>query len=74
LKNRDEDSRLAETFYLLSKQEYEHSNMLHEQAERLIREYGGEPTEAMRIVYDWEHDKMIDYSVRIKSLWDMYKK
>ena len=67
---------MADVFLNLSKQELTHANLLHEQAERLIRDYrasGKEIPAGMQAVYDWEHGKMIDGVTRIKMMQDMIR-
>lgn len=67
---------LADVFLTLSRQEVTHANMLHTQAERLIKAYrdsGKETPPAMQAVYDWEHEKMIDNMARIKMMQDMIR-
>ena len=73
LKYKAEDQRLANMFYTISKQEMEHANMEHEQAVRFISESNVEAPEAMRAVWDWEHELLIDKTARIRALHDMYK-
>ena len=64
----------ADTFLAISRQEVSHVNMLHTQAERLIKDYrdsGKTVPPAMQAVWDWEHEKMIDTMSRIKMMQDM---
>lgn len=65
---------LADTFVTLSKQEVNHATMLHNHAERIIRDYkakGGEAPAAMQAVYDWEHERMIDSMAKVRVLQEM---
>ena len=39
--------------------------MFHAQAVRLIREHGGEPNEAMRAVWEYEHDRIMERDAEI---------
>lgn len=74
MKYKAEYPEMADTFVTLSKQEVNHATMLHNHAERVIRNYrdeNGDPPAAMMAVYDWEHEKMIDAMARTKALQDM---
>ena len=67
---------LADVLLTLSRQEVTHANMLHAQAERLIKAYmdkGETPPPAMQAVWDWEHEKMIDTMARIKMMQDQIR-
>lgn len=73
---RSEYPEVSDTFLNLSRQEVSHANMLHIQAERMIKEYrdnNNEVPEAMQAVYDWEHERMIDGMARIKTMQDMVR-
>ena len=68
---RDADTELARTCAELSRQELKHSEMLHEQAARLIRAHratGAEPPPAMLAVWEHEHDKMLKRTHKVKML------
>lgn len=75
--HRDDDRELAEVYYRLANTELEHVNTLHSQVVRIIKEWkatSGEETPAsMQAVWDWEHDKMLDTTARIKTMLAMYK-
>lgn len=68
-----EDTELANMFYELSKQEVEHSHMEHEQAVRLIKAYNKEAPAAMKAVWDWQHDRLIEHEADIKRLMAMFR-
>ena len=64
---------VSEVFLTISRQETSHANMLHNQAERMIKDYmsaGGKVPDSMRGVWEWEHEKMIDTMARVKALQD----
>lgn len=68
-KRRETSKALAE----LSREELEHAETLHHQAVALIKEAkadGATPSEAMKIVWDWEHKHMIEKTAHIKNLLD----
>lgn len=70
------DSRLADMYANLAKQELEHCNMEHMQVTRLITEYresGHQPPEAMQAIWDWEHEQMVDHKAEIMAMLEMYK-
>ena len=76
LKHKESNHALAQTLYDISKQELGHTEMLHAQAVKLIKEYRetGAPVPAsMQAVWDWEHEKMIEHTNRIKILYDMFR-
>lgn len=71
LYNKHLDSELSQVYAELARQELAHSQMLHNQAVRLIkaeREKGVEPPASMQAVWDWQHEKMIDHTAKIKML------
>ena len=67
----------AASLYEMSKQEYSHSQMHHDQAVKTIEEYrkthGGEVPEAMKIIWDREHKLHIKFATKVKHLQEMYK-
>jgi predicted transcriptional regulator YdeE len=74
-KYKDEDSELARTCYALAEEELKHADKLHREAVRVIREHreSGETVPAsMQAIWDWEHDKMVDHTARIRHMLDMY--
>ena len=70
---KDDDRELAEMFFELSKQEVEHAHMEHSQAVRIIKEYNKEAPEAMKAVWDYQHERMIEHEADIKRLMSMYR-
>lgn len=71
---KEEDNRLAEMFLTLSKQELDHANMEHDNAVRIIRDNKTEPPESMKIVWEWEHNLLIDKTARIKYMHDIFRR
>ena len=72
-----EDKALADAFATVASQELEHVNMLHSQVVRAIQEERaahGEPPEAMLLVWNWEHEDIMDKTARVKAMIEMYKK
>ena len=67
------DSRLGDMYRTLAKAELEHANLIHEQAVRLIKEHDGTPPDGMMVVWDWEHELMIERTAKVKMLLDMGK-
>lgn len=73
---KDEDRALAETYAKLAGVELEHVDALHAQAVRLIKgqQAAGVATPApMQAVWDWEHEKMVDTTARIKTMLSMFR-
>lgn len=60
LRNKDEDKEL------------DHCEMFHAQAVRLIREHGEAPNEAMRAVWEYEHDKIMERDAEIRVKLGLY--
>ena len=76
-KYRDSDRELADSYFKKANDELNHVNEFHAQVVRLIKAQkaaGKEVPPAMQAVWDWEHDKLGDKTIRIKSLLEMYKK
>lgn len=76
LKYKDTDRDLAQTVAGLARQEITHSELLHDQAVRLIRlqrESGVVPPVAMQAVWDWEHERMIEKTAHVKQLLEMLR-
>lgn len=66
---KDTDHAISDVFARLAEMELSHVTTLHDQATKIIKENKAEETpEAMRIVWNWEHEKMIDRIARIKML------
>ena len=73
LKYKDEDRDLAEMYYNLSRGEMEHADQEHNQAVRIIKAYTGEVPAAMKAVWDYEHERMIDDQTKIKVRQALFK-
>lgn len=72
LKFKEEDKELAETYARVARQELEHCELYHTQAVRVIREYNKEPPEAMQAVWDFEHERIMERTAKIKVELQMY--
>ena len=71
---KDSDNELSRCCASLAEEELKHSDKLHREAIRTIQEYrdsGHEAPAAMQAVWDWEHDKMIDHTARIRHMLAM---
>ena len=53
-------------------QELEHCELFHAQAVRLIREYGEAPNEAMRAVWEYEYDRIMEREAMIRMKLGLY--
>lgn len=76
LKYKADDKPLAEMYHMIATQEMSHVDMLHNQVVKYInmaKASGQQVPTAMQAIWDWEHDKMVDYSARIKVMQDLYK-
>lgn len=68
---KDSDNELSRCCASLAEEELKQSDKLHREAVRSIQEYrdsGHEAPAAMQAVWDWEHDKMIDHTARIRHM------
>lgn len=72
--HKETDKHLADMYAELARQELDHAGMEHEQAVRLIKEYGKEPPAAMQAIWDWEHEQMIEEESEIRVMLEMYHK
>lgn len=72
-KYKDFDRPLSDTYITLANQELGHADMLHGQAIRLIREYTGDEPEAMRAIWNYEHERFIERKAKVKTLIDMFR-
>lgn len=76
MRTKAEDPELAKIYAELARQELGHADTLHNQAVRIIKAHkatGAETPLSMQIIWDWEHDKIVDKTTRIKQLLEMYK-
>ena len=72
----DTDRDAATAYADMARQELSHADRLHGLAVKAInaeRAKGVEPPAAMQAVWEWEHEKMIDATARIRHLLDMVK-
>ena len=67
--------RAADLFFQLSTEEYKHMNMLHGEVAQLIDEYrrtNGEPPSDMLAVYEYLHERQVEWAAEVKALQNMY--
>lgn len=72
-KYKDFDHSLADTYITLAVQEIGHSDMLHTQAVRLIKENSENPPEGMMTIWEYEHEKFIKKKAKVKTMIDMFR-
>lgn len=73
---KDAKPALAKTFFELSTDKMRHVNMLHDAVVKEIEDYQkqhGNPPEAMQAIYDWVHEKDIQYATEIKAAQAMFR-
>ena len=73
---KDEDRELADVYAKLANVELDHVDALHGQAVRMIRKQKDSSVQtpaSMQAVWDWEHEKMVDTTARIKTMLSMYR-
>ena len=76
LKYKEDRPDLARAFDLLSHQEMEHMQILHNQVVAIIAEYrrtDGEPPEGMQTIYDYLHEKQMDSAAEVRALQAMFQ-
>lgn len=64
------DKELSDTYRQLARQEVNNSDMLHDAAVRIIRDYGSdkEIPPAMQAIWDYEHKKLIEQKADIMMM------
>lgn len=70
--NRDAADKYAE----MAKQEMSHAEKLHDMAVKHIEKHtvdGAAPPAAMKTIWDWEHEKLIECMGEVRALLDLYK-
>lgn len=68
---------LSRTFATLCENEMQHSNILHSEVIKIIDRYRteqGEPPADMMAIYEYVHDRQIEWAADIKRLQDLYNK
>ena len=71
LYNKHTDPEMSKLCADLAKQELMHSELLHNQAVKLIKaqtDKGVVAPPAMLAVWDWQHERMIEHTAKIKTL------
>lgn len=71
---KEKDKELSRCCSSLAEEEIKHSDILHRQAVRIIQEYrdsGREIPTSMQAIWDWEHEKMIDHTSRVRHMLAM---
>lgn len=69
-----DDRTLSETLVAIATQELSHVDALHTQAVRLIKASTDKPPAAMQAVWDWEHERMMDKTAKVKALLEYAKR
>lgn len=72
-----EDRALGDMYIDLAKKELEHMEKLHTSVVRIIQAYRSEtgaPPEYMMMVWNWEHERIVEKVAGVKMLIDMYNK
>ena len=72
LRNKDEDKELGDVYERIARQELDHCEMFHAQAVRLIRDYAKEPSESMRAIWEYEHDRIMERDAKIRVMLNLY--
>lgn len=76
LKYKESYPDLSRLFYVLSLEEMDHMSRLHKAVVGIIEEYrrtDGDPPASMQAVYDYIHEKNIEWAAEVKNLQAMYK-
>ena len=75
-RERDTHPQLSSAFADLAEAEMGHVKILHTEAARLIEEHRaqvGEPPAEMLAVYNYEHDRQLDKSAKIRQMISEYR-
>ena len=76
MKHKEDNLKLADTFYKISVEEIGHMSLLHDQVVAIISDYRkerGEPPEKMLGIYEYLHKKHKNRADEIKVLQALYK-
>ena len=76
LQYKDEHPDMARNLDMISHQEMEHMNILHNSAVAIISKYRkekGEPPAPMQAVYDYLHKKNIERAGEVTALQNMFR-
>lgn len=76
IKTKEKFPTIADTYYKLSEERMKDQELLHSQVVVLINDYkkeNGEPPENMKFIYDYLHQKFIDWATKIKLKQALYK-
>jgi len=74
---KEEDRQMGDVYIFLAKSELEHMEKLHTMVVRIIQAYRSEkgaPPEYMMMVWNWEHERIVEKVTGVKTLIDMYNK
>ena len=73
---KEEHPNIAKTFFDLSVEEMDHVERLHNDVVDMIEKYRkehGEPPAAMKAVYDYLHEKNVEWAKEIRVYHNQYK-
>lgn len=76
VKHKGEYPELASVYAKIAQEDMSHADALHKQAVAMIaeREKAGKAApEAMRAVWDYEHERQIEDAANVRRLLDMYR-
>lgn len=74
---KQKDKQLADMYYQLANQQLEHSNVQHKQVVRIIESSKSDGSSApigMQAVWDWQHERIVECTSKIRVLLEMYTK
>lgn len=72
LSNKEKDKALADMYYQIATEEMRHHALEHAQIERLLTDPQLEH-EWMKMVWDFEKERMVDWKAKINTMLGMYK-
>lgn len=74
IEHKTDHPELAETYHRLSLEESAHANMLHDRVVAMIRKVPADKDvpPAMREIWAWQHEEIIEEEAEVKHLIDMY--
>lgn len=74
IEHKDDYPDLAEAYHHLAKEEIQHANLLHEKVVAMIKKLGmeREVPPAMREIWAWQHEEIIEKEAEVRRLVEMY--
>lgn len=74
LEHKEMHQEIADTYIRIAKEEIVHADLLHDKVVALIRKAAAEKDvpPAMREIWEWQHEEIIEDEAEVKRLIEMY--